>query len=62
MGREPPTLTLLWGLAVLTAVVALAMAGAPIPVVLALIPWLPHRFSMQPASRRYGDQGDGRDG
>jgi hypothetical protein len=41
MGRER-TIPLLWGLAVLSVIVALTLAGAPTPIVVALIVRLPH--------------------
>jgi len=43
---------MLWGLAVLGAVVALALIGAPIPVVLTLIACLPRRFEPEPSRKR----------
>jgi hypothetical protein len=52
MGREPPTLVLVWGLALLAAVVALVLADAPIPVVLALIACLPRRPGSEVKPRR----------
>lgn len=42
------TLVVVWGLAVLGAVVVLTLAGAPIPVVLALIACLPRPFEPEP--------------
>jgi hypothetical protein len=52
MGREPPTLVLVWGLALLAAVVTLVLVDAPIPVVLALIACLPRRPGSEVAPRR----------
>jgi hypothetical protein len=49
--RETPMLMLMWGLAVLAAVIILVLADAPIPVVLALIACLPRRPGSQVAPR-----------
>jgi hypothetical protein len=59
VARERQALVLVWGLAVLAAVVALALAGAPIPVVLALIACLPRRVEVEsPRGRPDADAED----
>ena len=45
-------LVLVWGLAVLAAVITLVLADAPLPVVLALIACLPRRPGSELAPRR----------
>ncbi len=62
MGREPQTLILVWGLAVLAAIVVLVMAGASTPVVLALIACLPRRLGTEPPDGRHANATDDRDG
>lgn len=57
--QPPQVLILIWGLAVLAAVVTLVLADAPTPVVLALITFMPRRLGDEPEHKQQGNLMDG---